>query len=284
MQLKPATGHNQPGMASSAPKDAALTADFEPELELELEGFSALIKGASLWDLVQMECLGRSHRAVRVTHRHQHGVLFFDAGRLIHAETAHAIGEAAALEILTWDSGSFDPCDSDWPRSPTINTSTEGLLLKAAQGRDEEGRQSNLVAFPGRAGASAPEFESPLLVDDKDWESEVTRPAGPSIGLGFEANRRDSGAAVIELPLAARVAANGPVIEALDDDLADAVAYAGRLAGLIGELLGLDGFRALECASKEERVVIYVVEEGGRVAGRGAAAADGSILRERLGL
>jgi hypothetical protein len=268
-------------MASSASKDLALAAD------LGAGGFSARLQGASLWDLVQMECLGRTHRAVRVTTRHQAGVLFFDAGRVIHAETAHSIGESAAMEILTWDSGSFDPCDSAWPRSPTITTSTEGLLLKAAQGRDE-GRQSNLVAFPGRAGAFAPvdvpESESLLLVDDKDWESEVTRPAGPSIGLGIDANRRDSGAAVIDLPIAARVAANGTVIETIDDDLADAVAYAGRLASLIGELLGLEGFRALECASKEERVVIYVEEEGGLAAGRVSAAADVSILRERLGL
>jgi len=125
---------------------------------------------------------------------------------------------------------------------------------------------------------------SPLIVDDKDWGSEVPRPAGPSIGLSFDTNRRDSGTNIIELPIAARVAASGAVIETADEDLADAVAYAGRLAGLIGELLGLEGFRALECASKDERVVIYVEEEGGLVAGRVPAAADVSLLRERLGL
>ena len=126
---------------------------------------------------------------------------------------------------------------------------------------------------------------SPLIVDDKDWESEVTRPAGPTVGLGFEGNRRDPGAtSVIELPIAARVATNGAVVETVDEDLADAVAYAGRLAGLIGELLGLDGFRALECASKDERVIIYVEEAGGLAAGRVPAIADISPLRERLGL
>jgi len=125
---------------------------------------------------------------------------------------------------------------------------------------------------------------SPLIVDDKDWESEVTRPAGPSIGLGFDTNGRDAGTAVIELPIAARVAASGAVIETVDEDLADAVAYAGRLAGLIGEMLGLDDFRALECASKDERVVIYVDEDNGLVAGRVPAIADVGLLRERLGL
>ena len=125
---------------------------------------------------------------------------------------------------------------------------------------------------------------SPLIVDDKDWESEVTRPAGPSIGLGLDMNGRDVGTAVIELPIAARVAASGAIIETVDEDLADAVAYAGRLASLIGEMLGLDGFRALECASKNERLVIYVDEHSGLVAGRVPAIADVSLLRERLGL
>jgi hypothetical protein len=162
-------------------------------------------------------------------------------------------------------------------------------LLKVARQRDQA-TQSNLVAFPGREHASGSmpaaltQAESSLsIVDDKDWESEVTRPGGPSIGLGFDTNRLD-GTAVIELPIAARVAPNGAIIDTADEDLADAVAYAGRLAGLIGEMLGLDGFRALECASKDERIVIYVEEQGGLVAGRVPAIADVSLLRERLGL
>lgn len=172
---------------------------------------------------------------------------------------------------------------------PNPSESIEGPLLKAARERDGA-TQSNLVAFPAREDAFQPPVGLPdtesyrLIVDDKDWESEVTRPAGPSIGLGLDMNHRDPGAAVVDLPIAARLTAGGTVIETVDEDLADAVAYAGRLAGLIGDLLGLEGFRALECASKDERVVIYVEEEGGLVAGRVPAAADVGLLRERLGL
>ena len=81
-----------------------------------------------------------------------------------------------------------------------------------------------------------------------------------------------------------RVGADGTILESVDCELADAVAYAGRLSELIGELLGLDGFRALECASKEERVMIYADDSGGLVGGRVPIDADMGALRNRLGL
>lgn len=116
--------------------------------------------------------------------------------------------------------------------------------------------------------ASEPvEWETPLIMDDESCETEVTRPA-----------------AVVDLPVAVRIAANGTVLESVDEDLAGAVAYTGRLADLIGELLGVDGFRAIEFASQDERIVIYVEEAGGLVAGRLSADADVSVLRERLSL
>ena len=86
------------------------------------------------------------------------------------------------------------------------------------------------------------------------------------------------------MPVAAHIGPDGTVLEAIDDDTADAVAYAGRLSSLIGELLGLDGFRALECSSKDERFIMYVAEDGGLVAGRLPAAVDVGLIRDRLGL
>jgi Domain of unknown function (DUF4388) len=276
-------------MASEATKDFAV-AGAVPTTPV---GFSARFLGASLWDLVQMECLARTRSVVRVQSGGQVGSLFFDTGRIVHAETARSIGESAALEILGWQSGSFDTCEAAWPRAFTISTAAEGLLLRAAKGRDDSG-ESNLVAFPGRVSGSsaafsvdieaayaAEESEARLLVDDQDWESEVTKPAGPH--MGFDVDRRNTGEETV-LPIAVRVAADGAVLEAVDDNLADAVAYAGRLSSLIGELLGFDGFRALECVSKDERVIIYAAEDGGLVAGRIPLATDVTVLRERLGL
>ena len=119
-------------------------------------GFSARLKGAGLWDLVQMECLSRAHRTVQVVGEGGVGYLYFDRGHIIHASTARAIGEAAAIEILGWNNGSFQTCDRPWPEQRTIITSHEGLILQAAQLRDEGAAASNLVAFPARGAVRRP--------------------------------------------------------------------------------------------------------------------------------
>lgn len=239
------------------------------------DAYAAQLQAQSLWDLVQGECLAGVREVVRVESGGQAGLLFFDKGRIVHAETARAIGEPAALEILAWQSGSFDPCDARWPRLVSITGSAEGLLSKVQKGR-RDSSASNLVAFPGpdMATDELPPITDPaswLYVDDNDGESDVTKPGTAKADeVGF--------------PVVARVAADGTILEALDSELADAVAYVGRLSGLIGELLGLDGFRALECASKDERVVIYADETGGLVGGRMSIGADVGPLRNRLGL
>src|SRR3954447_25593162 len=107
-------------------------------------GFHAKLEGASLWDLVQMECLARSHLAVEVTGEGGMGHLYFDAGRVVHATTSRNRGVAAALEILGWTHGTFQPSTRGWPAGPpTIDATHESLLLQAAKMRDEQGA-SNL--------------------------------------------------------------------------------------------------------------------------------------------
>jgi hypothetical protein len=245
-----------------------------PEATLASRGGTPKPQAVSLWDLVRQECLSHARKAVTVQSEGKAGLLFFDAGRIVHAETAHAEGEPAAVEILTWQSGSFDPCDATWPRSLSITCGLEGLLLRASHAREGEGA-SNLVAFPtrpmGNDGLPPPtDPESWLYVDENDGESDVTKPGTV---------KPDD-----DLPVAVRVGADGTILEAVDGELADAVAYAGRLSALIGELLGLEGFRALECTSKDERVVIYSDASGGLVGGRVPIGADVGPLRNRLGL
>ncbi len=45
------------------------------------------------------------------------GYLYFDHGQIVHAVTTDHMGEAAALEILGWTNGSFQPCNRPWPEA-----------------------------------------------------------------------------------------------------------------------------------------------------------------------
>ena len=65
--------------------------------------------------------------------------------------------------------------------------------------------------------------------------------------------------------------------------VAEALAYANRLVQLVGELLGLDTFTAMECTFADARWLVYT-ENGDMVAIRPKPDANLGPLRQRLGL
>jgi hypothetical protein len=259
-------------------------------------GFSAQLRGVGLWDLVQMECLARSRLCVQVVGEGGVGYLYFDRGQIVHAATAHHVGEPAALEILGWTNGSFQPTDRGWPEQPTIITSHEALLLQVAQRRDETG-SSNLVAFPGRGGtvegpvAGEATFEEIELTEVPE-EGEGDMPGSTSDGIiaATKNARADSrelrGENAGDFSVVLRLGPTGAIINNRggDDALAETIAYVHRLLELAGELLGLESFSALECTFVEGRCLVFSEGAGEVVALRPRAEANLQALRERLGL
>lgn len=250
-------------------------------------GFRAHLNGASLWDLVQMECLARSRRVVQVVGEGGVGYLFLADGAIVHASTARLIGEAAALEILSWTNGSFQPCERPWPAAPTIATSCEALILQVAKRWDE--KASNLVAFPARL-APDPVVDAALseIADIQVTEIHEEGPdmrntiieSPPSAGPGPRLEGEADCSVVI------RLGPNGAVIRNSGgtDEVAEALAYANRLVQLVSELLGLDAFTAMECTFAEGRWLTFIDKNGDLVALRPKPEANLQGLRQRLGL
>jgi hypothetical protein len=256
-------------------------------------GFRAQISGASLWDLVQMECLSRARQVVRVSGEGGVGYLYFAEGRVVHAVTSKLMGETAALEILGWTNGAFQPCERAWPAAFTIESSCEGLILRLAKRRDEGA--GNLVAFPARGGASGAggpaalpagaaddEFEDIEIVEahqegEMRIPNNIDHPPPPAIG------RSDIGA---EFPVTLRLAPGGAVLtsKGADEELAGVVAYAHRLGQLAGELLGIDPFVAMECTFSEGRMLLFEEENGETVALCPRTESNLQPLRDKLGL
>ena len=240
------------------------------------DGFRVSLEGATLPDFVQMECLAQSSRVFRITSGHRIGYLFFKQGQMVHALSGDHVGEAAALEILKWRDGSVEPCSVGWPDAPTIHSTWQNLLLLSAQARDESGRHK-LVSFPGNRSASATvtgTLRSDMTKLVKKEEPPMSAPpSSQSLSLAqFQAFVRLDPAGNI-------VSAKGDA-----EELAPVAAYAARLAELIGNMLGMEGFSSLECSFPKDRVFLHRERSGNLVALKVPAEAEVGALRERFGV
>jgi len=244
-------------------------------------GFSANIQGASLADLVQMECLSGAACVVRVTSGDDVGYLYFRTGRVVHAMSSSNVGEAAALEILGWTFGSFEPCNAGWPDAESIHTTVQALLLRVAQLRDESGRHNhNLLHFRrSRPDSSArPREERPT----------TERPrTPPAEAQPRESSQAPSSSTTTRIQAAVRLDPNGALISSRGtgaEDLAAATALAARLARLVGDTFGLDQLVAIESAGEHLRTLIVVEKNGNLVGVRTPSEADLNAVRERYGI
>jgi hypothetical protein len=262
-----------------------LNGDESPNTMRE-SGFRASLHGASLADLVQMECLSGRERVIRVSSGGEVGYLFFRSGQIVHAVSRRGIGETAALEILRWNDGTVEPCNAGWPDRDSIGSNWQNLLLLAAQHRDEANHRAetsphNLVAFPGnRSGAAArPSSPPPPAVAP-------SRPPLSSSRSEASVSSDSSAPMLAQVRAAVRIDPSGNVVSAKGEagELSQVASYAARLAELVGDGLGMQGLVSVEVTQHHSRTLIYKEKSGNTFALNAAIDADLSQVRERLGL
>jgi len=252
-------------MPSNCPKPTNMPLPEQkspPTPNPEDAGFQANLRGASLWDLVQMECLAFSRRVVRITTIDDVGYLYFSGGQIVHARTRSLEAEAAAMTILGWEEGSFEVVDAPWPERDTITSTWQSLVMRAAQQRDEAPGVPNLVAFP-KAAETEPSSSSPKT--EADASSSMTTEIDSVVRLN---------------PDGSTVESHGPAAEELEA----LAAYCCQIAQLIGEALGMDDFQGLETESKQWRVIVHFTQDGMVEAARAPHAVTAARMKELLGL
>jgi hypothetical protein len=254
---------------------AAINSGEESPNTVRESGFRANLHGASLADLVQMECLAGRERVMRVSSGGEVGYLFFRGGQIVHAISRRGTGETAALEILRWNDGTFDPCSAGFPDRDSIGSNWQNLVLLAAQHRDESGRH-NLVAFPGARAAAQRSPSSPA--------TPAVAPALPRSEPS--ANGESSSPLLAQVRAAVRIDPAGNVVGSKGEveELSQIAAYAVRLAELIGDGLGMQGLRSVEVTQQGSRTLIYKEKSGNTFALSASPDADLSQVRDRLGL
>jgi Domain of unknown function (DUF4388) len=241
-------------------------------------GFQGRIQGATLSDLVQMECLANSREVVRVTSGSHVGYLFFRGGGVVHALEGSLSGEAAALQMLSWNEGTFQTVDREWPAKESISCTWQNLLLRAAQLHDEkeagvhDGRQVQSVVALRRDGRSGSKPGQEVM---DSVEFDVT-----PIEVGGHSLRSEDFDLILRLSPTGTVTVN----QGATQDFADIVAYACRLSELIGMLLGVERFVAMECLFKSGRCFIVLEEDGKVIALGPRPSVDLTAIRELLGV
>ena len=91
------------------------------------------LQSISLVDVLQLLHANRKTGELLVTRAKQNGVLYVLNGEVVHAETAQALGETAAFDILEWDQGSFEFVTTPVKVPTTIKRSVPDLLMEAAR-------------------------------------------------------------------------------------------------------------------------------------------------------
>jgi len=222
-----------------------------------------------------MACLSRTEGAFRVISQGRIGYLFFRSGQVVHAVLDELSGLPAALELLSWDAGTFEPSNMSWPDLATIDVGWQNLILLSARQRDESGRHRmpSHVPRPVRAAPAVIKSVPPVPASVAPREEPISAPQSPPIS-----------AAMIEASV--RVDTRGALVSGRGaaEELAEIAGYASRLAQLIGEAFGMDGFSALESAHERHRRLVYVDARGGLIALTASPQADLGALRQKFGL
>ena len=113
------------------------------ETNVELEG---RIREFSLLDIVQFLSSSLKTGRLRMEAPDSgEGLIYFDAGTVVHAQAAGAVGEEAFFALMRWNDGqfSFEP-DRTTPEA-TVRQSSTNLLLEAARREDEWGVLSESI-------------------------------------------------------------------------------------------------------------------------------------------
>ncbi|MFT3923173.1 MAG: DUF4388 domain-containing protein [Myxococcales bacterium] len=226
------------------------------------EGFRAQIPGLDLATLIQMASSHRERMVVRVGSEGNEGYLYFDAGQLVHAAADDATGEAAVTRMLGWKRGEFTVCHRPWPRQTSIDASTDALLIRAAQRRDE---------------ADVKQRDSkPAL---RPLSSALTLAPRPDHHGGLDALDEPAMIASVRLDM------NGELISehGQNEHLAPLVAYVTRIGALLGATLGLESFDALHVELGGKRLLVFA--DGGEMVGLMMSAGPAvNELRHQLGV
>jgi hypothetical protein len=203
-------------------------------------GFEGVMLGATLQDLIQMECLTLATRSVKVETHDQVGVIYFAGGQVVHAQVGSVQGEEAFYEMLQWRNGNFTTQDGVRPTEETITRHWQGLLLESASRNDE----STVTGAPDlQVGGEVIQLDKAQFMQ-RDPVLEVL--ADPEVIAGVQFSE------------------DGSLLEAKSDDpenMQAAFAFNIELLRLIGQSLGAVNLREVDLHGRQNKGICVLNEK-----------------------
>jgi hypothetical protein len=189
------------------------------------------------------------------------GTLCFARGQLVHAEVLDLVGDAAALEILSWRDGEFINADRTIPDQHTVNASLESLLLRLAKEVDDvrareqpittatgvrrrmDGTDVFRTTHQGLGVPAAPRASIPAPSPRGLAAAATPGTAAPVPKAALRASEpRPAVTNVLVNPMGTLLEGNGSDTETLGAR----VAYMAKLAELVGQAMGAGESRAIK--------------------------------------
>ena len=105
--------------------------------ESESPKFSGDLSDLGIVDLIQAVETGKKNGAIHLERNINKGVIYFNEGRVIDAETKKISGEEALFRLMRWEKGFFEVVFNESQRKVAIETPTQTLLMEGLRRLDE---------------------------------------------------------------------------------------------------------------------------------------------------
>lgn len=147
------TGYSTPELHTQAFQNGSvgyIEKPFEPKelfalitsaFEKGTGSFQGEMEGIQIPDIIQLNCLARVTNAVSFRSQGREGIIFFENGEIVHAESNGTKGESALQEILSWPGGQFSTHRNTTPAIKSIHKKWEQLLMENVVSKDERQRK-----------------------------------------------------------------------------------------------------------------------------------------------
>jgi phosphate transport system substrate-binding protein len=156
-------------------------------------GFFGVLNDISLEDYIQLICMKKATKGIRVSQQNDKGLILIRDGKVLYAAQDNLLGIEAFFRIMSWKKGSFREVKIKLFPQPNIDKDYRHLLLEAAVHEDHANRQTPAAKAESADKASVKPASGRKAVSTAERDRRVATPARPAAQPAAGGNRQPGG-------------------------------------------------------------------------------------------